>query len=181
MKHPARWIALAVALVVAAFSVVLATQVGDDPRADTTRSALVGKAVPDFSARALDGERVSSASLAGKAVIVNFWNTWCTPCNEELPALKEFYKQHADDPDFAMVGIVRDDTKSAVEADVADEKLRWTIAMDPGSKAALAFGTRGQPETFAISPDGVVVGAQIGASTVRYLEQLLAAARGTRS
>lgn len=179
MRHQARWVALAVAVVVAAFAVVLATQVGGDPRAEATRSALVGKAVPDFSARTLDGEPVSDESLAGKAVIVNFWNTWCAPCIEELPALKAFYKQHADDPDFTMVGIVRDDTKSAVRGEVVDEKIRWTIAMDPGSKAALAFGTRGQPETFAISPDGFVVGAQIGASSVRYLEQLLAAARGT--
>jgi hypothetical protein len=50
--------------------------------------------------------------------------------------------------------------------------------MDPGGDAALAFGTRGQPETFAISPDGLIVGYQFGPSSVDDLDTLLAAARG---
>ena len=52
------------------------------------------------------------------------------------------------------------------------------LVTDPGGKASLAFGTRGQPETFAISPDGVIVGYQFGPSSVDDLEQLLSAARG---
>ena len=56
MKHPTRWIALAVAVVVALVAVVLATQVGGDPRADATKSQLVGEAAPAFTVRTLDGE-----------------------------------------------------------------------------------------------------------------------------
>src|SRR5262245_57218446 len=115
MKHPARWIALGIGVVIVAFSVVLASQVGNDPRADAKKSHLAGRAAPKFSAGAFDGERLSARALAGKAVIVNFWNSWCIPCREEHPALTKFYARHADDPDFAMVGIVRDDTKTAAE------------------------------------------------------------------
>jgi cytochrome c biogenesis protein CcmG/thiol:disulfide interchange protein DsbE len=178
MKHGTRWIALAVAVVVAAVSVVLATQVGEDPRADATKSHLVGEPAPAFTVRTLDGERVSIDDLAGKAVIVNFWNTWCVPCRDELPALKSFSQAHAEDPDFELVGIVREDTKRAVEAYGPGREVAWTIGMDPGSRAALAYGTRGQPETFAITPDGLVAGAQIGPATREDLETLLAAARG---
>jgi cytochrome c biogenesis protein CcmG/thiol:disulfide interchange protein DsbE len=178
MKHPARWVALGVAVVVAIVGVVLATQVGTDPQADTTTSQLVGKVAPELDLRDLDGAAVDSTSLAGKAVIVNFWNTWCVPCQQELPDLKAFADAHRDDPDVAIVGIVRDDTKPAVREYSKVEGIDWILAMDPGARAALDFGTRGQPETFAISPDGIVAGAQIGPANQNSLEQMLAAARG---
>ena len=178
MKHPARWIASVAALAIVALAVVLATQVGNDPRADSTTSRLAGKDAPRFRVTTLDGEQLTRADLAGKATIVNFWNTWCIPCREEASSLQEFYERHADDADFQMIGIVRDDTRSAVQRWVRNRGDEWTIAMDPGGKAALAFGTRGQPETFAISPDGLIVGYKFGPSSVRDLEALLVAARG---
>ena len=78
------------------------------------------------------------------------------------------------------IGIVRDDSRTAVRNYVREESVGWLVAFDPGSQAALNFATRGQPETFAISPDGVIVGANIGPSSVADLEQMLAAARGVR-
>ena len=178
VSHRARWIALGVAAVVGVLSVVLALNVGKDPLADTHTSRLLGKAAPSFDLPTLDGARVRSADLAGKAVIVNFWNSWCVPCRQEHPALVEFYRGHAGDPDFVMIGIVRDDTRSAIETYVRVEGVPYVVAFDPGSKAALDFGTRGQPETYAISPSGVIVGSQYGPSTVADLEKMLAAARG---
>lgn len=179
MKHPTRWIALGVGLLVVALAIVMATQVGGDPRADARTSQLLGKAAPDFTVTTLDGQPVTREGIAGRPVIVNFWNTWCPPCEEELPALKDFARRHADDPEFMLVGIVRDDSEGAVRRFVKAEQLDWTIAMDPGAKAALAFGTRGQPETFAIDASGRIVGTQIGASTLKDLEALLDAAKGT--
>jgi cytochrome c biogenesis protein CcmG, thiol:disulfide interchange protein DsbE len=178
MKHRARWIALGAGFVVTVFAVVLATQVGTDPRADANKSHLLGENAPAFDLPTLDDSRVRSIDLAGKVVIVNFWNSWCIPYHEEHPALVEFYRRHAGDPSFAMVGIVRDDTESAIRRYVDDEGVPYTVAFDPGSRASLDFGTRGQPETYAISPDGVVQGAQIGPSDVALLERLLVAAGG---
>ena len=178
MKHRARWISLAAGLVVTVFAVVLATQVGNDPRADAKKSHLSGRPVPKFTVETLTGQTLTTRDLAGKAVIVNFWNSWCIPCQQEHPALTQFYARHNDDPNFALVGIVRDDTKAATERWINKHGDDWTIATDPGGKAALAFATRGQPETFAISPDGVIVGYQFGPSSVDDLEQLLSAARG---
>lgn len=178
MKHAARSVALTVAVVVTALAVVLATQVGSDPKAEQKKSRLLGKTAPAFSVRELDGSTVSGTGLAGRVVIVNFWNTWCIPCQEELPALKDFYARHAEDPDFVMVGIVRDDTTRAVRAYVKSEMLGWTIGIDPDAQASLAFGTRGQPETFAITGGGAIVGYQFGPATLKGLESMLSAARG---
>ncbi|HEY3671017.1 MAG TPA: TlpA disulfide reductase family protein [Acidimicrobiia bacterium] len=177
MKHPARIAALAVALVVIVFGVVLALNVGSDPQEDAKQSHLVGKAAPGIDLPNLAGGRVTLADVAGKSAIVNFWNSWCTPCQQEEPALQAFYAEHKDDPDFAMIGIVRNDETDTVKAYVKKNGIEWQVALDPGSVAALDFGTRGQPETYAISPSGVVAAAKFGPMSSKELEFFLAAAR----
>jgi cytochrome c biogenesis protein CcmG/thiol:disulfide interchange protein DsbE len=177
VKHPARIAALAVALVVVVFGVVLALNVGSDPQEDAQQSHLVGKAAPSFDLPNLAGGRVKLADIAGKSAIVNFWNSWCTPCRNEEPALQRFYDAHKSDPDFTMIGIVRQDETGDVRAYVKDHDVEWTVALDPGSVAALGFGTRGQPETYAISPSGMIVAAKYSEMSSRELELFLAAAR----
>jgi cytochrome c biogenesis protein CcmG/thiol:disulfide interchange protein DsbE len=177
VKHPARVVALAVALVVVVFGVVLALNVGSDPQEDAQQSHLVGKPAPALDLPDLAGGRFTSADIAGKSAIVNFWNSWCTPCRAEEPRLQRFYEAHKDDPDFVMVGIVRDDETEDVKAYVEQNGVKWNVALDPGALAALDFGTRGQPETYAISPNGVVVAAKFGEMSSRELEFFLARAR----
>jgi cytochrome c biogenesis protein CcmG/thiol:disulfide interchange protein DsbE len=179
VKHPARVAALAVAVVVVVFGVVLALNVGADPQEDAKQSHLVGKAAPNFDLPNLAGGRVTLADVAGKSAIVNFWNSWCIPCRQEEPLLERFYAEHKDDPDFVMIGIVRDDETKNVKAYVEKNGVGWTVALDPGSVAALDFGTRGQPETYAISPSGVVAAAKIGPMAPGELDQFLAAARAS--
>jgi cytochrome c biogenesis protein CcmG/thiol:disulfide interchange protein DsbE len=180
LKHPARWIALGVATIVVVLGVILALNVGNDPQLESNSNRLLGRDAPAFNLKTLTGDRITRNGLAGKAVIVNFWNTWCIPCQQELPALKAFYQDHASDPDFAMVGIVRDAQKSTsgIADYVQKQGMGWTIALDPGSRAALDFATRGQPETFAITPDGQIVGFQLAEVTKANLETMLGAARG---
>lgn len=178
MKRPTRVLALAVGVLVVAIGIVLAVQVSSDPNAARARRATVGTPIPAFTVVGLDGTPITPSTLAGRAVIVNFWNSWCVPCEQELPALRQFFDRHRDDPDLVFLGIVRDDSERAIREYVAAEEIEWTVAMDPDSDAQLGFGTRGQPETFAITPDGTIVGSQIGPATVKGLEQMLAAARG---
>jgi cytochrome c biogenesis protein CcmG/thiol:disulfide interchange protein DsbE len=177
VKHPARIAALAVAVVVVVFGVVLALNVGSDPQADAKQSHLVGKAVPSFDLPDLAGGRVKLADIAGKTAIINFWNSWCGPCIEEEPLLQRFYAAHKDDPDFVMIGIVRDDETGKVRKYVKDNDIGWTVALDPGAVSALHFGTRGQPETYAISPSGIVAAAKYGGMLPGEPERFLAAAR----
>jgi cytochrome c biogenesis protein CcmG/thiol:disulfide interchange protein DsbE len=174
-----RGIALAVAAVLVGLGIILAMNTsGADPNVDKGRFAGRDVLAPEFTVQTLDGEELALADLAGKTVVVNFWNSWCVPCIKEAPALQEFYDRHEDEPDFAMVGIVRDDTESAIRDYVEREDVDWTIGFDPGSKAALAYGTTGQPETFVIGPDGRVGGEQFSEASVDDLELMLRAARG---
>lgn len=179
MKHPFRWIAIGVGLGVAVLAVVLALTVSSDPRAELNTSRLVGKRVPDYQVVGFDGAPITEQSLAGKTVLVNFWNSWCLPCRQEHPELARWYAEHKDDPNVVLLGIVREDDRNAAKKWAADNEVDWTVAFDPGGKAALDFGTRGQPETYAIGPDGVVASSLFGPATVKSLDQMVAYAQGS--
>jgi thiol-disulfide isomerase/thioredoxin len=174
MRRFGPWIALAVVVVIAL--VVLAMNVGT-PKANVGRN-LVDKKI-DWHVKTLEGEELTSTNQLGKTVVINFWNTWCIPCIQEAPALHEFYDRHKDEADFVMIGIVRDDTENAVRTYVEEKHVGWQIAMDDDrSRASIAFGVTGQPETFVIGPAGRVGGEQRGLTNLEDLEAMLNAARG---
>jgi cytochrome c biogenesis protein CcmG/thiol:disulfide interchange protein DsbE len=170
---------IAVAAGVAVLAVVLALTVSTDPQAELNTSRLVGKQAPEFSVDGLDGRPITSAGLAGKTVLVNFWNSWCIPCRKEYAALASWYRRNRRSSDVELLGIVRDDSRDAVRSYVQDEHVDWPVAFDPGAKAALDFGTRGQPETYAIGPDGLVAASVFGPVTPRVLDRMVATAQGT--
>ena len=175
-RHPVRLVAGAVSVAVALLVAVLVS--GLDRSTTFDPVAVLGRPAPADVLPALDGGRIDLAGLRGKAALVNFWNTWCEPCQQEAPALASFYARHAGDEAFAMIGVVHDDTPEAVARWVAGHDIGWQVALDPENRAALDFGTTGQPETYAISPTGVVVGKRAGPASVDDLERLLAMARG---
>jgi cytochrome c biogenesis protein CcmG, thiol:disulfide interchange protein DsbE len=175
MRLPIRWIAGAVAVVVVAFGVVLAVQHRSEP--SIPRLVLEHAPAPSFTLKSLDGRPVSSAQLKNKTYVVNFFNSWCIPCQQETPALKAFYAEHKSEADFAMIGIIIDDETSTMRDYVREQAIDWPVAIDPHGGASLDFGTTGQPETFVISPDGVAVCGRLGASSQALLDTWLQGAR----
>ena len=178
MKHPARAIALGVGVVLVAFAVLLASQVHVTP--SYKGGPLLGKPVPTFDLPTLTGHtQVRSDDLQGKVVLVNFWNSWCIPCQQEHAALASFYARHRNDGDFEMIGIVRDDSASAARSYVRGHHDGWVFATDPQGRASLQFGTTGQPESYMIAPNGIVVGVQRSPVSVDDLEKMLAVAKSS--
>src|ERR1700694_3243175 len=175
MRLRARWIALMVGAVLVAFGVVLAVQHRNEP--SVPRLVQEHAAVPDFSVTSLDGKKIDAASLRGKTYVVNFFNSWCIPCQQEAPALQAFYDEHKGEHDFAMLGIVRQDEASAIRGYVAAEKVTWPVALSGADQASLDFGTIGQAQTVVVSSDGVMVCGASGPSTQAALDTWLRAAR----
>jgi len=170
-----RWIALSVAVVLVGFGVVLAVQHRSE--ASVPRLVQEHKPAPKFALEDLSGKKISSSSLAGKTYVVNFWNSWCIPCREEQPSLRSFYEAHRKEPDFDMVGIVRDDDPTPIRKYVDENTINWPVAFDPHGSAGLGFGTTGQPETYVISPTGIAACGGIGPVTQDELESWLQIAR----
>lgn len=137
-----------------------------------TGGKVVGKLVPDVTLKTLEGNKISLRDLNGKRVIVNFFNSWCIPCQEEEPALQEFARLHADDPDFVFIGIVRDDSESNIREWQKGRDVPFEITLDSNEAASISFGTTGQPETYAIDKSGRVVASLLARANEQSLAQL---------
>ncbi|HEX2039613.1 MAG TPA: TlpA disulfide reductase family protein [Acidimicrobiales bacterium] len=166
-----RWVAAAVGVVMAVLVGVLATR---QSAVDTAAaSPLVGRPAPDIDTVALDGSPVRLADMRGNWVLVNFFNSWCVPCREEHPELLKFHARHAQAGDAVILGVIRDDTADAVRRWRAEEGGDWPAVEDPRGTIALDYGVRGQPETFVVSPDGVVVARYISVITADGIDRLM--------
>jgi cytochrome c biogenesis protein CcmG/thiol:disulfide interchange protein DsbE len=140
--------------------------------------AHVGQPAPEFSLSDLDGNPVSLADLRGRPVIVNFWASWCGPCVDEFPLLRDAAARHRQDG-LVVVGIVFRDSSEAARSFMTRMQAGWPAAMDPGEAVAESFGINAPPETFFIDRDGVVRGRQIGQLTAAGLERQLSLALAT--
>ena len=137
---------------------------------------VVGRQAPNVELETLDGEMINLNDYQGKTVMINFFNSWCIPCQEEEPALLEFSRQRESE-DFVFIGIVRDDSEKNIREWAKGRELPFIVAFDQNEEAAIAFGTTGQPETYAINPSGQVVASLLSRASVQTLNQMWEAAR----
>ena len=115
----------------------------------------------DFSLSGPAGDTRLSA-LKGNLVLVHFWATWCPPCREELPALAKLNAQMAGKP-FRLLAISIDkDGNQAVQKLFGQLGLTLPVLLDPTSEVARQYGITGVPETFIVSPAGVIIKKIVG-------------------
>ena len=142
-------------------------------RLPATSPTTVGSVAPDFVVADLDGTPIRLADLRGRPVMLNFWASWCGPCVEEFPLLRDAAAQHADQG-LAIVGIVFGDRSEAARDFIARNGATWPSAMDPGERVASAYGILGPPETYFIGRDGRIAARQFGPLSEASLHQQLA-------
>ena len=134
-------------------------------------SALIGQKAPGLALPALDGSNtpaLTDAAIAGRLTLVNVFASWCVPCRQEHPILKELAK----DERLTVVGINYKDRN--------DNALRFlgelgnpydAIGIDPNGKAAIDWGVYGIPESYLVGPDGTILYKKVGPFDERSLTQ----------
>ena len=142
-------------------------------RIPSTSPTTVGSLAPDFTLADLDGNPVRLADLEGRPVVLNFWASWCGPCVEEFPLLRDAAARHSDEG-LAIVGVVFRDRSEAARDFVVRNGGSWPAAMDPGERVASAYGILGPPETYFIARDGTIAARQFGPVTEASLATQLA-------
>ena len=134
-------------------------------------SALIGKKAPSLALPPLEGSNtaaLTNAAIAGKLTLVNVFASWCVPCRQEHPILKELAK----DGRLTIVGINYKDRN--------DNALRFlgelgnpykAIGVDPNGKAAIDWGVYGIPESYLVGPDGTILYKKVGPFDERSMSQ----------
>jgi len=139
----------------------------------------IGSPAPDFRLPALDGRGdVSLADFRGRPVIVNFWASWCHPCRQEFPLLKQALREHRAQR-LAVIGVTYQDIVSDSRSFVKRQGANWPQGVDDGGAVASAFGVRAIPQSFFVRPDGTIAARVFGVTTEAALADPLAKLLGS--
>jgi cytochrome c biogenesis protein CcmG/thiol:disulfide interchange protein DsbE len=121
----------------------------------------IGSRAPEFTLSTFDGRQISSSELEGQVVVVNFWASWCKPCEQEARELELAYQMYKDQG-VAFLGVDYVDIEKEALAYLERFEISYPNGPDLGTRISQAFRTQGVPETFVIGPDGRVAAVQIG-------------------
>jgi thiol-disulfide isomerase/thioredoxin len=167
------------------FQQYLKANPGDDP--DHQRAARYlarpelarARLAPPFSVTTLDGNRVSMDDLQGKVVLLDFWATWCVPCREALPHMKDIAKKFQGQP-LVILSVSLDNDEQKWKDFITKNEMTWPQYRDGGFSGSISklFAVTAIPHTFTIDADGVLQDEHIGDASIEgKLKKLLSQAR----
>lgn len=133
---------------------------------------LPSSVAPDVSLTLFDGSRMALSELKGRAVIVNFWGSWCVPCREEVPVFTRLAREYERDG-VSFLGVAVWDTETDARGFLKQFNVAYPSGMDANGRIAIEFGVKGVPETFFVRPDGSLSRRWIGPINERQLRDFV--------
>ena len=123
---------------------------------------------PDFSFTSSEGEHITLEDLHGKVVLLDFWGTWCPPCVESVPELRNLHKKYSKEgSNFVIIGISSDSDEAEWREFTEKNKMVWPQYRDHDRRIQRAFGIRAFPTYILIDHEGIVRFSSIGAGWLR--------------
>ncbi|QPC81266.1 TlpA family protein disulfide reductase [Phototrophicus methaneseepsis] len=113
----------------------------------------------DFTLTTLDDTIVTLSDLRGQWVIINFWATWCEPCQQEIPFLNDL---HTSQPDLVVLGVNVREEKALVQQFAHEYALAFPILLHPDDQMLINYNVMGLPQTLLVDPTGIVKLRQFG-------------------
>ena len=138
----------------------------------------VGARMPEFTLTTFDGETIASRDLQGKVLLVNFWASWCIPCQQEAAELEQASQLYSDD-EVVFLGVDYVDTETEARAYLSRFGITYPNGPDLGTRISQAFRIRGVPESYVVAPDGIIASVKIGPyQSLQEIVDSIEAARG---
>jgi len=164
-------VAIPVGVVMLLLVILLATR---DPAGERlAKSPLVGKQAPPVEGVTLKNEQFTLDRVRGEWVIVNFFGSWCTPCIQEHPELVRFQEAHRSARDATVVSVAFADSPTAARQFFEKRGGDWPVLVQDTDSIAVGYGVIKVPETFVVSPSGLVVAKLLGGVTADRLDALI--------
>lgn len=117
-------------------------------------SIALGEPVPGFSMTTFDGEIVNTKDYEGKVVVVNFWASWCKPCEQEARELEQAYQHYREKGEVVFLGLAYVDTEPKSLEYLSRFGITYPNGPDLATRVSQTFRVRGVPETFIIDRQG---------------------------
>lgn len=124
----------------------------------------VGDEVPDLTLTTFNGDLISFEDLAGEVVVINFWASWCKPCEQEAAELEQAYQMYKEEG-VVFLGVDYVDTETEARQYLEKFGITYPNGPDLGTRISQAFRIRGVPETYIMGPDGKLAAVKIGPYT----------------
>jgi len=122
------------------------------------------KMAPAFTVTALDGSRFNLDEMDGRVVLIDFWATWCGPCNEELPHMKKIAKEFAGQP-LVIISVSWDSDETKWKDFINKNEMTWVQYRDADHHLSNLFGVSAIPHYFTIDSDGVLTAEMLGSGS----------------
>ena len=128
---------------------------------------------PDFQVYDKDGNGVHLSDFFGKPIVLNFWASWCGPCQSEMPHFNEKYAELGGDVHFVMVNMTDGGRETVETASAFIEKngYDFPVLFDTKSEAAMTYGAYSLPTSFFINAEGHVIAQAVGAIDAATLQR----------
>ena len=145
-------------------------QVVEDPTGETEAQ---GSEAPDFTVYDLEGNPHKLSDFRGKPVLLNFWASWCGPCQMEMPDFQKYYESHGDKVNFVIVNLTdgQQETVESASEFIAEKGYTFPVYYDTDIDAAMKYGVSAVPVSYFIDAEGYFVAWAQGALSADMLQQ----------
>ena len=133
----------------------------------------IGKPAPEFVLTSFEGQDYASEELRGKVLVVNFWASWCNPCELEAEDLQTAWEMYEPTGEVLFLGVDWTDTDREAQAYMEKFGITYPNGPDYGTRISQAYRTSGVPETYIIDKDGILAYVKLGPFS--SLQEILAA------